>query len=146
MALAVVALLMGAPYPLLANEVYKTIDAEGHGVYSDRAATSTAPKSTIRVDQPDPSEVARNAKEQAILKAEETQRRKQQSVEDARKAQAEHDNQVQCENARSRYFSMKDARRIYRRDENGNRIYYTDAEGDAKREEARQAMASACDT
>jgi hypothetical protein len=41
---------------------------------------------------------------------------------------------------------MKDARRIYQRDADGNRIYYTDPEADAKREESRQAMMAACGT
>ena len=65
---------------LRAGEVYKSIDAEGHVVYSDRAPTSTAEKSLVRVDQPDPAEVARNAKEQAILSAEDAQRKKEQEA------------------------------------------------------------------
>ncbi len=32
------------------------------------------------------------------------------------------------------------------RDADGNRIYYTDPEADAKREESRQAMMAACGT
>jgi hypothetical protein len=129
---------------LRAADVYKLIDAEGHVVYSDRAPTSAAQKTFVRVDQPDPTEVARNAKEQAILSVEDTQRKKQQSNEDTKKAQEEHNRQVQCDSARNRYYSMKDARRIFQRDADGNRVYYTDADADAKREEARQAMVSAC--
>jgi hypothetical protein len=124
------------------------MDAEGHVVYSDRAPTSAAQKSFVRVDQPDPTEVARNAKEQAILSVEDAQRRKQQSIEDAKraqKAQEEHNRQVQCDNARNRYYSLKDSRRIFQRDADGNRIYYNDEDADAKREEARQAMVSACE-
>jgi hypothetical protein len=127
-----------------AGEVYKSIDAEGHIVYSDRA-DSAAQKSVVRVDRPAPTEVARNAKEQAILQVEDSQRRKDQSVEDAKKAQAEHNRQVQCDGARSRYYSLKDARRIFQRDAEGNRVYYNDADADAKREEARQAMVTACE-
>jgi len=131
-----------------AAEVYKWIDADGHVVYSDRAPTSTAQKSLVRVDQPDPTEIARNGKEQAILRVEDAQRRKQQAIEDrkiAQKTQEEHNRQVQCDNARNRYYSLKDARRIYQRDADGNRVYYNDADADAKREEARQAMLSACE-
>jgi hypothetical protein len=136
---------LGAPQ---AAEVYKWIDAEGHVVYSDRAPTSTAQKSFVPVDQPDPAEVARNAKEQKIMSAEDAQRKKQQAIEDrkmAQKAQEEHNRQVQCDNARNRYYSLRDSRRIYQRDADGNRIYYSDTEADAKREEARQAMMSACE-
>jgi hypothetical protein len=94
----------------------------------------------------DPTEVARNAKEQAILKAEEIQRKKQQSIDDTKKAQQEHNRQAQCDDARNRYYSIKDARRIYERDAEGNRIFYSDADADAKREAARQAMATVCGT
>jgi Domain of unknown function (DUF4124) len=129
--------------PPRANEVYKTVDAQGHVVYSDRADTS-AQKSTVRVDPPNATEAARIAKEQEILKAEEIQRNRQKSVEDAKKAQTDHAAQVQCENARSRYYALKDARRVYQRDADGNRSYYSDQEADAKREEARQAVTAAC--
>jgi hypothetical protein len=127
-----------------AGEVYKSIDAEGHVVYSDRA-DSGAQKSAVRVDRPAPTEVARNAKEQAILQVEDSQRRKEQSAEDAKKAREEHDRQVRCDGARNRYYSLKDARRIFERDAEGNRVYYNDADADAKREEARQAMVTACE-
>jgi hypothetical protein len=94
------ALLVRPACPLRANEVYKSIDAQGHVVYSDRADTSTAQKSVVRVDRPDPTEVERIAKEQEILKAEEIQRNRQKSVDDAKKIQQDHLAQVQCDNAR----------------------------------------------
>jgi hypothetical protein len=129
--------------PPRANEVYKTVDAQGHVVYSDRADTS-AQKSSVRVDPPNPTEAARLAKEQEILKAEEIQRNRQKSVDDAKKAQAELAAQVQCDNARNHYYAIKDARRVYQRDADGNRVFYSDQDADAKREEARQAMTTAC--
>lgn len=132
--------------PSHAGEVYKSIDAQGHVVYSDRPDTSAAQRAVVRVDQPDPREVARNAKEQEIQNAEETQHKKQQAIEDAKKALEDHNRQVQCDTARDHYYSLKDAGRIYDRDAAGNRVYYNDVEADAKREEARLAMAAACDT
>jgi hypothetical protein len=127
-----------------ADEVYKSIDAQGHAVYSDRPETSAAQKAVLNVDRPDAKEVARMGKEQEILKAEEIQRNRQKLVEDAKKAQQEHAKQVQCDAARSNYYTLKDARRIYDRDADGNRVYYSDAEANAKREDARQAMNAAC--
>ena len=129
--------------PPRASEVYKTVDAEGHVVYSDRADTS-AQKSAVRVDPPNPTEAARIAKEQEILKAEEIQRNQQKSVDEAKKAQADHAAQVQCDKARTHYDALKDARRVYQRDVDGNRHYYSDQEADAQREEARQAATTAC--
>jgi hypothetical protein len=142
--LAALLLCVYSPRPVSADEVYKSVDAQGHVVYSDRADTLTAQKSVVRVEQPNPTEAARLAKEQEILKAEEIQRNRQKSLDDAKKAQAEHAVQVQCENARNHYYALKDARRIYQGDAEGNRVYLSDKDGDAKREEARQAMMTAC--
>jgi hypothetical protein len=144
--LVALVLLVRPACPLRANEVYKSVDAQGHVVYSDRADTSTAQKSTVRVDQPDPTEVARIAKEQEILKAEEIQRNRKKALDDAKKSQQDHATQVQCDNARNHYYALKDARRVFQRDADGNRVFYTDQEADAKREEARQAMTAACGT
>ncbi len=58
----------------------------------------------------------------------------------------EHDKRVQCEAARNRYYMLRDARRLFERDADGNRVYYSDVDADAKREEARQVMAAVCGT
>jgi len=128
------------------GEVYKSVDAQGHVVYSDHPETGTEQKSEVKVEGPNPTEAARIAKEQAILKAEETQRNKQKATEDAKKAQADHTAQAQCDSARNRYYQLKDARRVYDRDADGNRVYLSDQDGDARREGARQAMTAACGT
>jgi hypothetical protein len=127
-----------------ADEVYKSIDAQGHVVYSDHPEDASAQKARVTVDRPDAKEVARMGKEQEILKAEEIERNRQKLVDDAKKAQQDHAKQLQCDAARNHYYSLKDARRIFDRDTDGNRVYYTDAEANTKREEARQAMNAAC--
>ncbi len=127
-----------------ADEVYKSIDAQGHVVYSDRPDSSSAQKAVVNVDRPDAKEVARMAKEQEILKAEDIQRTRQKQIDDAKKAQQDHAKQVQCDAARNHYYTLKEARRLYDRDADGNRVYYSDADADVKREEARQAMNAAC--
>lgn len=144
--LLVVCVLLAWPaWSPRADQVYKSIDAQGHVVYSDRPETSTAQKALVNVDRPDAKEVARMGKEQEILKAEEIQRNRQKLTDDAKKAQQDHAKQVQCDAARNHYYALKEARRIYDRDADGNRIYYTDAEANAKREDARQAMNAACE-
>ena len=126
-----------------ADGIYKSIDAEGHVVYSDRPSLN-AEKTVVTVDRPDAKEVARIGKEQEILKVEEIQRNKQKLADDAKKAQQEHAKQLQCDAARSAYYLLKDARRVYKRDADGNRVYYSDKDANAKREDARQAMTAAC--
>ena len=137
-------LLLWPAGPLQADEVYKTVDADGHVVYSDRPDTAAARKSAVHVDPPNRTEAARLAKEQEILKAQEFQNDRQRSADEARKAQAEQGAQIRCENARNHYYALKDARRVFERDADGNRVYYSDQDADAKREEARQAMTAAC--
>ena len=136
---------LASPLTLVhAGEIYKSVDAQGHVVYSDHA-DSSAQKTDVQVDLPEASEVARNAKEQAVLKAENDARSKRAAVDAAKKAKAAQEKQVQCEAARARYYAMKDARRIFQRDADGNRIYYSDADANARREDARQTMLAACE-
>jgi Domain of unknown function (DUF4124) len=143
--LAGLILLVCASPPLRAGEIYKSVDAQGHVVYSDRADTATAQKTSVTVEPADLKEAARIAKEQAILQSAETQRNQQKLVEDAKKAQQEQVKQAQCDRAREHYYAVKDARRLYGRDADGNRVYLSDPDADAKRDEARQAMAAACE-
>jgi Domain of unknown function (DUF4124) len=145
-ALAALLALACAHAPLRAQEVYKSVDAEGHVVYSDRASSRNAPKTSVHVEQPDPVEAARLAKEQELLRAEDAQRAKQQVIDDKNKAAQERQKQTACQNARNNYFRLKDSGRLYRRDADGNRVFYSDEEADAMREQARQAMTAACGT
>ena len=134
--------LAGSTLP--ADEVYKSVDANGNVVYSDRGTSKSAPKVEVHVTQPDPAEVARLAREQASLKAEDERRSKQEAS--AAKAQA-HDAQrreAACQKARNEYYRLKDAPRPYQRDADGNRLFYSDDEADALREQARRAFVSAC--
>jgi hypothetical protein len=142
---SILALCAGLIAPLSAGPIYKSVDAAGHVVYSDHAETPAAQKADVHVDAPDPAEVARLAQEQEILRVEDAQRKRQQSADDAKQAQSERNKAAACENARSHYYSLKDARRVFHRDADGNRVYYTDADADLQREQARQAMAAACD-
>jgi hypothetical protein len=132
--------------PLSAQEVYKSVDPEGHVVYSDRGATKTAAKTPVHVDQPDPAEIARLAKEQEMLKAEDQTRAKQQQIDDKNKTTAQHRKEVACTNARNYYFHLVDARRIYKPTDSGDRVFYSDEDADALRQKAKQAMNDACGT
>ena len=140
-----IAALLLAPFTAMlpAAEVYKSVDANGHVVYSDHADPA-AQKLDVRVDPPQPGEAERLAKEQKILRAEETERNRRQAAEERTKAQREHDQQLRCERARTHFYNLKDARRVYQRDADGNRVYLTDKEADAQRDLARQTMLTEC--
>jgi hypothetical protein len=141
------ALVALACLPLAAQQVYKSVDAQGHVVYSDRGATKTAPKTDLRVDEPDPVEAARLAKQQQILDAQEQQRLKEQTASDHAKALEDRkrlQKQKACENARNSYYRLQETNRLFKRDADGNRVYYSDAEAETMRQQAKQAMTAAC--
>ncbi|HVN44634.1 MAG TPA: DUF4124 domain-containing protein [Steroidobacteraceae bacterium] len=131
---------------LPAQEVYKSVDAEGHVVFSDRGSIKGAPKTTLHINEPDPAEAARLAREQALLDADDAARTRQQALEDKNKAAQEHKKQQACDKARNEYYHMREASRLYRRDADGNRVYYSDDDADAMREQARRTMVAACGT
>jgi Domain of unknown function (DUF4124) len=132
--------------PLQADQVYKSVDAQGHVTYSDRPNSSAAQKTDVAVQQADPAEAARLAKERQLLNAEDDQRKKQQADDSRAKAQQQHDKRAKCQVARDYYNSLKNASRVYKNDADGNRVYLSDTELDAKREAARQVMDTACGT
>lgn len=139
-------LLAAVMCPAPGDQVYKSVDAQGHVTYSDRPNTAAAKKTDVTVQQADPAEAARLAKERQILNAEDDQRKKQQAAADKSKAQQDHDKQARCQSARDNYNTLKEVRRVFKVDSDGNRVYQTDAETDAQREAARQVMNTACGT
>ena len=136
-----------APPALSAQEsqgVYKSVDADGHVVYSDRGRSKSATKTAVQVKEANPAEAARIAKEQQALTASEAERRKQQAADDKMRAAADKKKEEACRNARNQYNRLLDTRAPYRRDSDGSRVYYTDEQADALREQARKAMTAAC--
>jgi len=143
------AALLLAPLVGRTQEIYKSVDASGHVVFSDRGTSKTSPKTSIHVEPADAANAARLAKEQQLLDADEQQRKAQQARDDKSKAQQDaraHQREQRCQSAKDRYYAMKDSNRLFRRDADGNRVYYTDDEADKKREEARRTMQAACGT
>jgi len=130
--------------PLPAQEVYRSVDAAGHVTYSDRGVTKSAPKTALHVNEPDPAEVARLAHEQELLTADEAARARQEALEDKSRATQQHKKQQACEKARTEYYRVKDSGRLFKRDAEGNRVYYSDDDADALREQARRTMIAAC--
>jgi hypothetical protein len=132
-------------FPAQADQVYKSVDAQGHVTYSDRPNAAGAQKTDITVQQADPKEAARLAKEHQVLNAEDDQRKKQDLAADKVKAQQDKDRQARCQAAKDHYNSIKEGR-LYKRDADGNRQFMSDPEADAQRETARQVMNTACGT
>ena len=126
------------------DEVYKTVDASGHVVYSDHPTSSAAQKVDVQVTQPDAAEAARLAKQHALEDADFAQRSKQEAADASKQAAQAKQDEARCTSARNRYNFLMQVNRLYRVDADGNRAYYSDEEADAMRATAKQTMTSAC--
>jgi hypothetical protein len=138
------ALLAFHAHPARADQFYKCVDAQGQTTFADRPCAPSAKKTEITVQQADPAEAARLAKQSQVLMSQDDLRKKQQATEDKSKAKEDQANKAKCQTARDHYNSLKDASRLFKTDADGNRVYYTDAETDAQKEQARQLMTLAC--
>jgi len=140
-------LVVAASVTGVADDVYKTIDAQGHITYSDRALSPDSKKVTVEVIEGDPQEAARLAKERALVNADAAEKSKQaqQQAAEQQKQQAQDAAQKrQCDSARSRYAMFAAGGRIFKVDDQGNRSYYSDQEIDDQRIATKAAMDSAC--
>ena len=131
-----------------ANDIYKSTDAQGRPVYSDRPMSSAAERVTIESKPRDEAEAqARVARELAELARREEERNREMAAAQAQKQAREQSEQAQherCLAARKRYLTFADSYRLYRLDDVGNRVYYTAAEIDAEREASKEQMDAAC--
>jgi hypothetical protein len=125
------------------TQIYKTVDAHGNIVYSDRASSANAPKAGVQVHEPSAEDLAQVEQQRHANQSAEVERLKEALVHSAG-AQQQKEKQTRCEHARDQFHNLSDASRIYQLDAQGNRVYLSDAEADAKRAEARRAMDAAC--
>jgi hypothetical protein len=140
-------LLVGSAFSTaLADGIYKSVDAQGHVVFSDRPSSGGAQKTQVAVQQADPREAARLAQERMLMKAEDDQRKKQENVQNRNKAQQEAIKKELCKSSRDRYDFLKSVNRLYVPGGDGNREYYTDAQLESLRADAKRTMNAACGT
>jgi Domain of unknown function (DUF4124) len=132
-----------------ASEVYKTTDAQGRPIYTDRPQTLPAERVGLQSSATDPAEVQRRYDEQmkqlasaesaaaeAAAKTADTQKARELTAEDRAK---------RCQDARQRYESYQNARRLYEPGATeGERRYLSSEEIDAARATAKQVMDEFC--
>jgi len=148
-AFVTVATLLLAVAGAHAGEVYKTTDAQGRPVYTDKPPSLPAEKLNVQTATTDMVEVQKRYDSQmkqygAADKAEADAAKK---AADARKAQemTAEDRAKRCIDARQRYESYMNARRLYEPGSaEGERRYLDSAEIDSARANAKQAMDELC--
>lgn len=127
--------------------VYKTIDAQGNVVYTDKTTSASAQQSTVHYHEPSAQELKVLEEQRKAHDAVEAQRLQQAAVSDAAQARQQKDQQAKqtrCDNARHYAESLKSARWLYDRGEQGERIILSDQDADARRVQANQAVVDAC--
>lgn len=132
----------------MANEIYKWTDENGDVHYEDRP---TGAESEERLDityrRTDGSAVQKRV--HARIEAQ-TSRREAESVaaaaqqEAADNAVAETERKEKCDRSRARMESYLQSRRLYRTDENGERVYLDEAQRQDARQKAEEQIARFC--
>ncbi len=139
-----VTMLIAAP-AFATDSIYKSVDAEGHVTYSDHPLSAASQVVSVNVPQADRNEATRVRKEQAILNSIAAQGERQQGVERKQKEDARLKREQRCVQAKTRMAELREYGRVYRRDEQGNRVYYSDAELAGLRSEAKKVADETCD-
>lgn len=133
----------------LASEVYRTTDAQGRPIYTDKPASLPAERIGVKTSTTDPTEAQRRyddemkqiadsvaAAEAATAASADAQKAQELSAEDRAK---------RCQDARQRYESYLTARRLYEPGSaEGERRYLSDAEIDAARADAKRLVDEFC--
>ena len=143
---AVVALTIASG--AVANEIYKWTDENGNVHYEDRpTGAATEERLYMTYSRTDSNAVqqrvkarvdARTAREDARAEAAESQK------EAAESAAVAAERAQKCENSRARLDSYLQARRVYRTDENGERVYLDDQQRQEARQKAEEQVSEFC--
>ncbi|HEX9773408.1 MAG TPA: DUF4124 domain-containing protein [Steroidobacteraceae bacterium] len=132
-----------------ASDVYKTTDPKGQPVYTDRPATLPAQRVDVRTQSTDEVDVQQRYDEQMKSYAEADKARTAKATDAADAAKAADLSATakarRCEEARQRYESYMNARRLYEPGaDESERRYLSDAEIDDAREKAMKVMNEFC--
>lgn len=143
--LAIAGLMFGSA---VAQEIYKSTDAQGHTIYSDRPQGGGAQVVSIRPKPPSSTDLrTTNEQRQAALVKMLDDRAQRIAAEEAaqrKKVEDDKDREARCASAKSQFYAAASGRPQYHFDDAGNRVYYTALEPDAKRQTAQSQMVQVC--
>ena len=148
-AIVTIATLLLAAAGAQASEVYKTTDAQGRPVYTDKPVSLPAEKLNVKSATTDTVQLQQRYDEQmkGYSEADKARAEAASKAAEAQKASAmtAEDRARRCEESRQRYESYMNARRLYEPGESeGERRYLSDAEIDAARADAKKLMDEFC--
>jgi hypothetical protein len=137
------AVLLGAAGTARADTVYEWTDAHGQVHYTDQWVPGAKIVRTDTIHRAADSSAAQGIQKESDAASQGLkQQQEAQSVQqDEAKARA-----ARCTQDKEQYQKLIESRRIYTTDKSGNRTYLSDADADAARLQARQAMDADCGT
>ncbi len=142
------ALTIAATSTLLASEIYRWTDEDGNIYFSDLPTGAAGEEHlAIRSRPTDPARVQAEAQARVdaqALRAEEEANAPQGQTPEELRAEAR-SRQEKCNKYRARQTRFTENRRIYRMDENGERVYYDEEEMQAARAGVDDRVEEYCD-
>lgn len=132
----------------LANEIYKWTDENGNVHYEDRpSGAATEERVDITYRRTDSGAVNQRIQARLGRQADRDEARSVAAAaeqEAADQAAAEAERAKACERARARLETYLQSRRLYRTDENGERVYLDDTERQEARQKAEEQITEFC--
>ena len=132
----------------IANEIYKWTDENGTVHYGDRpSGASTEERLAMTYTRTDDAAVQQRV--QARLEATTARREAQSAAAAAAQKAAEEETLAaeraqRCDKARARLETYLQSQRLYRTDENGERVYLDDADREKARQKAEEQITEYC--
>ena len=131
---------------LSAEQVYKWIDEDGNVHYSDLPVAGAELVTVL--SRPTDSDLVKNEKQAVadyeVERAERQEAAAAQAEATAEKRAADKERQANCAKYTERQVRFTENRRIYRMDENGERVYYDEEEMAAARANVADMVAKYC--
>jgi hypothetical protein len=137
------AVLLGAVSAAHADTVYEWTDSHGQVHYTDQWVPGAKVVRTDTIRRPADSSATQGIQSESNAASHDLKQQQEvQSVQaDEAKARA-----ARCAQDKEQYHKIIVSRRIYTTDKSGNRTYLSDADADAARLQAKQAMDANCGT
>ena len=148
LALLCAAMAMTVASGAAANEIYKWTDENGTVHYGDRpSGATTEERLAMTYRRTDSAAVQQRV--QARVEATTARREARSAAAEAEEEAAEKEaiaaeRAEQCDMARARLESFVQSRRLYRMDENGERVYLDDAQRENAQQKAEQQISEYC--
>lgn len=130
-----------------AGQIYKWTDEDGNVHFTDKPVGEDAERVPIRSQRTDPARVEATvrARQEAAAKREEEENTAQAAGPTAEELQAQAEERAKkCQTYRNRLQRFVQSRRIYREDENGERVYLSEEEMQEARQKVEEQVQEYC--